>query len=113
MPGSVFTTDLIREKGPFFRVLHTTKRSQTAFMTVPPGEEAGPPEVHDDADQVFYVVEGVMRWKAWSKGEEAEPEAGEAGPGTVLVVPAGIRHHVASVGKEPLLFLTVYAPPEY
>jgi mannose-6-phosphate isomerase-like protein (cupin superfamily) len=36
-----------------------------------------------------------------------------AGPGTVVVIPAGTLHHVRSVGTVPLFFLTVYAPPEY
>jgi mannose-6-phosphate isomerase-like protein (cupin superfamily) len=92
-------------RGEFFRVLQETARSQTAVMTVAPGQDAGPEETHD-ADQIVYVVEG-----------EAEMRIGEercvAGPGTLVTIPAGTLHHVRSVGTVALFFLTVYAPPEY
>ena len=92
-------------RGDFFRVLQETERTQTAVMTVAPGEDAGPEETHA-ADQIVYVVDG-----------EAELRLGAelltAGPGTLVVIPAGTRHHVRSVGPRPLFFLTIYAPPEY
>lgn len=113
MTGPVATFDIGAEKGPFFKILHTTARSQTAVMTVPAGEAAGPAEVHPDSDQVFHVLEGRMKWRVWTNGSDASPEEGEGGPGTILVVPAGIRHWVASLGDMPLFFLTVYTPPEY
>jgi mannose-6-phosphate isomerase-like protein (cupin superfamily) len=92
-------------RGVFFRVLQETARSQTAVMTVAPGQDAGPEETHE-ADQIVYVIEG-----------EAELRIGKercvAGPGTLATIPAGTPHHVKSVGTTALFFLTVYAPPEY
>ena len=92
-------------RGVFFRVLQETARSQTAVMTVAPGRDAGPEEIHG-ADQIVYVIEG-----------EAELRIGKercvAGPGTLATIPAGTPHHVKSVGTTALFFLTVYAPPEY
>ena len=44
-------------RGEFFRVLQETARSQTAVMTVAPGQDAGPEEIHA-ADQILYVIEG-------------------------------------------------------
>ena len=41
-------------RGDFFRVLQETERSQTAVMTVAPGQDAGPEETHA-ADQILYV----------------------------------------------------------
>ena len=43
--------DVNAHRGEFFRVLQQTKRSQTAVMTVPPGQDAGPAETHR-ADQI-------------------------------------------------------------
>lgn len=92
-------------RGEFFRVLQETARSQTAVMTVAPGQDAGPAEIHA-ADQILYVIEG-----------QADVRIGEercgAGPGTLVTIPAGTLHHVRSAGPVPLFFLTVYAPPEY
>ena len=77
-------------RGEFFRVLQETARSQTAVMTVAPGQDAGPEETHA-ADQILYVIEG-----------EADVRIGEeraaAGPGTLVTIPAGTLHHVRSVG---------------
>lgn len=92
-------------RGAFFRILQETARTQTAVMTVEPGKDAGPEETHD-ADQIVYVIEG-----------EAEVRLGaeqlRAGPGGLVLIPAGTLHHVRSVGRVPLFFLTVYAPPAY
>src|SRR5207245_4735180 len=49
--------DALAHRGRFFRVLQQTERSQTAVMTIAPGEDGGPEEEHD-GDQIVYVVEG-------------------------------------------------------
>jgi mannose-6-phosphate isomerase-like protein (cupin superfamily) len=92
-------------RGQFFRVLQETARSQTAVMTVAPGQDAGPEETHA-ADQIVYVIEGQAAVRVGT--DELTVEAG-----ALVVIPAGTRHHVRSVGTVPLFFLTVYAPPEY
>jgi mannose-6-phosphate isomerase-like protein (cupin superfamily) len=97
--------DTTKHRGEFFRVLQQTARSQTAVMTIAPGQEAGPVETHH-ADQIVYVIEG----EAVIKVEEDERRTG---PGGLVMIPAGARHHVRNPGREPLFFLTVYAPPEY
>jgi mannose-6-phosphate isomerase-like protein (cupin superfamily) len=97
--------DVTAHRGQFFRVLQQTPRSQTAVMTIGPGEEAGPAETHH-ADQIVYVIEG----------EALITVAGEqrrTGPGSLVTIPAGAEHHVRNPGRGPLFFLTVYAPPEY
>ncbi len=92
-------------RGAFFRVLQETAASQTAVMTVAPGQDAGPEEEHA-GDQIVYVLEG-----------EAEMRIGAerlvVGPGALVTIPAGTRHHVRNAGATPLFFLTVYAPPVY
>jgi len=41
-------------RGRFFEVLQQTERSQTAVMTIAPGEDGGPEEEHA-GDQILYV----------------------------------------------------------
>jgi mannose-6-phosphate isomerase-like protein (cupin superfamily) len=97
--------DVTRYRGEFFRVLQQTDRSQTAVMTIAPGEDAGPEETHR-ADQIIYIVEGdaLMR---------VEDEERRAAAGSLVMIPAGARHHVRNAGRAPLFFVTVYAPPAY
>ena len=102
---SMDIVDVNAHRGPFFRVLQRTARSQTAVMTIAAGEEAGPPETHD-ADQIVYVIEGEA---LITVGDERR----RTGPGTLVMIPAGVRHHVRNPGRLPPFFLTVYAPPEY
>ena len=92
-------------KGQFFRVLQETSRSQTAIMTIAPGADAGPEEVHE-GDQIIYIVEGEAVVRLDGKEHRA-------GQGALLTIPARTRHHVRNPGKISLFFLTVYAPPEY
>jgi mannose-6-phosphate isomerase-like protein (cupin superfamily) len=97
--------DVRRHRGRFFQVLQQTARSQTAVMTVPPGQDGGPEETHA-ADQIVYVIEG----EALLRVGETEYRVR---PGHCALIPAGTLHHVHSSGAAPLFFLTVYAPPEY
>jgi mannose-6-phosphate isomerase-like protein (cupin superfamily) len=97
--------DVNAHRGEFFRVLQQTKRSQTAVMTVAPGQDAGPAETHR-ADQIVYVIEGEA---VITVGDDER----RTGPGSLAMIPAGARHHVRNPGRTPLFFLTVYAPPEY
>jgi mannose-6-phosphate isomerase-like protein (cupin superfamily) len=97
--------DATAHRGAYFRVLQQTERSQTAVMTIAPGEDAGPSEEHA-GDQIIYVVEGeaVVRIAAREH---------RAGPGALVTIPAHTRHSVRNSGRTPLFFITVYAPPAY
>ena len=97
--------DVGRYRGRFFQVLQQTERSQTAVMTIEPGEEAGPEEVHA-GDQVLFVLEGEAAARVGATEHQV-------GAGSCVMIPAGTRHHVRNVGAAPLFFPTVYAPPVY
>lgn len=113
MAEPAYRGELKDAKGKFFAVLHTTPRTQVATMTVAAGQEAGPPEVHAGEDQVFLFLEGEAEVKVWDRGAGQEPRRERVGPGAVVVVPAGMRHGVRSMGPEALFFFTVYGPPAY
>jgi mannose-6-phosphate isomerase-like protein (cupin superfamily) len=49
--------DTFDYRGRCLEVLQQTERSQTAVMTVGPGQDAGAEERHP-GDQVVYVIEG-------------------------------------------------------
>ena len=102
---STTMVDINRFRGRFFEVLQETDRSQTAVMTIAPGRDAGPEEIHD-ADQIIFVVDGEAEV---SVGGEAHRGA----TGACVLIPAGVRHYVKNAGASPLFFLTVYAPPAY
>src|SRR5439155_1173439 len=57
--GAPEVVDALAHRGQFFRVLQQTERSQTAVMTIAPGEDGGPPEEHA-GDQIVYIVEGEV-----------------------------------------------------
>ncbi len=92
-------------RGEFFRVLQQTAHSQTAVMTIAPGEDGGPEEEHA-GDQVVYVVEGEALLTIAGKEHRALA-------GSLAMIPARTRHHVKNPGQTPLFFVTVYAPPAY
>jgi len=54
-------------------------------------------------DQVFYVLEGTMSL-------EIDGGAHEAGPGTLVVFPAGVPHRNWNAGSEPTVHLALNVP---
>jgi mannose-6-phosphate isomerase-like protein (cupin superfamily) len=112
MPDQTYWGRVEDHKGAFFRVLHSTSRSQVGMMTVPAGQEAGPPETHA-ADQVFLILEGAAQAKVWTGGKDRPPVEKRLDVRGILVVPSGVQHWVKSLGPGDLVFFTVYAPPAY
>ena len=92
-------------KGAFFKVLAGTDLSQVAAMTVEPGNDSGPEEIHS-GDQIVYVVESEAR--VTLNGEEGRMHAGD-----IVIIPKGAKHHIYNNGAMPLFFITMYAPPQY
>ena len=60
--------------------------------------------VHDRADKLYLVLEGRGTF-------EVGAERITAGSGQLVPVPAGVSHGVRNDGSEPLVVLTVLAPP--
>jgi mannose-6-phosphate isomerase-like protein (cupin superfamily) len=90
----------------FFRhVLATGEYTQVVVMSIPPGEDIGE-EVHEDTDQVLYLVEGTGR--VTLDGESSELAAGD-----LVLVTAGTRHNVETVGETALKIITTYSPPHH
>ena len=92
-------------KGDFFKILSETQLSQVGVMTIAPGKDSGPEEVHS-GDQLVYIVEGEAEVEV--NKEKAVMKAGD-----VVIIPKGAQHHIYNSGDEPLFFLTVYTPPQY
>ena len=61
------------------------------------------PHSHD-FEQLVYILQGRVRFHL---GDEAH----ELGPGSMLVVPAGVRHYMEILGDEVVLNLDVFSPP--
>ena len=63
-----------------------------------PFDEAPPLHVHDDQDELFYVLEGRIRFQ---RGEERL----SAGAGELVVLPQGVPHGFRVVSPEGARFL--------
>ena len=97
--------DKAKENVTFRTVLFTGDKSQLAIMSLGPGEGIGE-EVHDDVDQLLYLVKGSG--VAVIDGKEVGLEKG-----AIFCVPKGTRHNVKNLGDEPMKLFTVYAPPQH
>lgn len=97
--------DTKKHKGEFFKILETTENSQTAVMTIEPGEDSGAHGIHP-GDQVIYCIEG--------KGEiEIKEEKHPIKEGEFLTIPAKTKHKGYNTGEKDFFFITIYAPPAY
>ncbi|HEV7403418.1 MAG TPA: cupin domain-containing protein [Chthoniobacteraceae bacterium] len=95
------------ENDDWFKVLQTTKLSQTAVMNLAPGQASGDEaEAHEESDQVLYVVEGEVT--AEIAGETGTLRAGEG-----VTIPAGVKHRFVNETRAPVRTFNVYTPPAY
>lgn len=91
----------------FFKVLQTGKRTQTAMMTLQPGEESGPMgNDHPQSEQVLFVVRGQLVAEIGTKRRTLK--AGDS-----VHVPLRARHRFVNKSKRPAVTFNVYAPPAY
>jgi mannose-6-phosphate isomerase-like protein (cupin superfamily) len=105
MKGYVANIEALALANENFReVLYTTQNSQLVLMSLREGEEIGE-EVHD-VDQFFRVESGT--------GEAIlEGISHTLGDGSVVVIPAGVRHNIINTGVAPLKLYTLYMPPHH
>ncbi len=103
----MFNKDILAltKANTFFRQeLATHRFSQLVVMSIEPGEDIGM-EVHD-LDQILVFIEG--------EGEAVlDGETGAIGPGSLVIVPAGVEHNFTNTGTGPLKLFTIYAPAEH
>lgn len=97
----------INKAREWFEVLQTTEKSQTAMMTLGPGDSTGDKaEAHKKSEQVLLMLEG-----------ELMGEVGDERPalrkGDVIIVRAGVKHRFTNRGNKPAVTFNVYAPPAY
>jgi mannose-6-phosphate isomerase-like protein (cupin superfamily) len=89
----------------FVHVIHTGSHAQIVVMTLPPQDETGD-EVHEDADQLIVIVDGM--------GEARVGEYSlDVRPGDLVFVEAGTRHGIVNRAAIPLRLITVFSPPAY
>lgn len=90
-----------------FNVLHTTGRSQTAVMTLEPGEgSSDEPSTHPQSDQVLIVLEGEVC-------AEIGSESAVLREADTITVPAGTAHRFRNLSGDRAVTFSVYAPPAY
>lgn len=97
----------IRESAEDFHLLETTGRTQTASITLKPGEDSGEGvNFHPHSDQTIVMLEGELVAEV---GEETEVlKVGQS-----LIIPAGVKHRLHNDGDQTAFAFSVYAPPAY
>ena len=97
----------IHDKDSFFQVLQTSRKTQTATMTLAPGKSSGPKgNEHPKSEQVLLVLEGELL-------AEIGKEKTTLRKGDVVIVPAKVAHRFTNKAASPAKTFNVYAPPAY
>jgi quercetin dioxygenase-like cupin family protein len=76
--------------------------SEAFFVVLEPGE-APPRHTHHEAEQVFFVLEGMAELRIGVDGTERYPLR----PGDFVRTPPGVPHQVACLGDERFVYLSV------
>jgi mannose-6-phosphate isomerase-like protein (cupin superfamily) len=94
-------------RGSFFKVLQTSRKTQTAMMTLAPGKSSGPRgNEHPKSEQTLLVLEGELL-------AEIGREKTTLRKGDAVIVPPGAEHRFINHGGSPAVTFNVYAPPAY
>lgn len=88
------TNDLVVDRA-------ASQTSEVFLVTLNPGE-APPLHKHDDAEQVFYILEGEGTLRTGAD-EGLHPVQ----PGDVVRIPPTIFHSIQCTGKQPLKYLAI------
>ena len=97
----------IKDASEWFKVLQTSKRTQTAMMTLAPGDKTGrKAEAHKKSDQVLLMLSGKL---SGTVGRESV----SLKKGDVLLIRAGTPHRFENRGRQRAVTFNVYAPAEY
>ena len=92
------------ENDNFRKVLYTDKNSQLVLMSLLPGEDIGE-EVHD-VDQFLRVEKGL--------GVAVLNDIShDLTDGSVIIVPAGVKHNIVNSDKGSMKLYTLYMPPHH
>jgi mannose-6-phosphate isomerase-like protein (cupin superfamily) len=97
----------IKDGKEWFEVLQTSKRTQTAMMTLAPGDATGrKAEAHEKSDQVLLMLSGEL-------SGTVGPESVSLKKGDILLIRAGTPHRFSNPGRQKAVTFNVYSPPEY
>ena len=97
----------IGDASEWFDVLQTAERTQTAMMTLKPGDETGSQaEAHEKSDQVLLMLDGEL-------SGEVDNERPSLKKDDVIIIPAGTKHRFVNRGTKPAVTFNVYSPPAY
>ena len=96
-----------KEATEWFEVLQTSKRTQTAVMTLAPGKKTGrKAEAHKKSDQVLLMISGKLSGTVGSETVSLKK-------GDILLIHAGTPHRFVNSGRQRAVTFNVYSPPEY
>ncbi len=97
----------ITDATEWFQVLQTSRRTQTAMMTLSPGQATGrKAEAHEKSDQVLLVLSGKL-------SGTVGPETVSLKKGDILLIRSGTPHRFRNSGRQRAVTFNVYSPPEY
>ena len=68
--------------------------------------EITPLHIHPDAEEAFYVLDGLV--EVWADGVVSE-----ASTGSFIVVPRAVPHGLRRLSSEPVRMLTLVSPPGF
>src|SRR5687768_3857240 len=92
--------DMARKNTYFRQEVETGDLTQIVIMSLPPGGEIGM-EVHEDTDQVLYILDGTGR--VILDGQESDLAAND-----IVLVHKGTRHNFVNGNNGEMKIITTY-----
>ena len=91
-------------EGVVFNVAITDKIS-AGLLKIPAGQQAGYDKGHPNADEIFYIINGIAKVHFPVSGKAEQVEKGK-----FILMPRGLPHLVENVGEDEVILLWACAP---
>ena len=100
-----------KENNTFRTALWTGNKLQLTLMSLRPGENIDL-EVHPHTDQFLRIEQGVGVTQMGRSRDNLSFQQ-FVGPGSAIVIPAGMWHNLTNTGQMELKLYSIYAPPNH
>lgn len=92
------------ENDNFRKVLYTSANGQLVVMSLQPQEDIGE-EIHD-VDQFLRIEKGTGKTILNDISQDISD-------GSVVIVPAGVKHNIINTGADSMKLYSLYMPPHH
>ncbi|CAM2856541.1 cupin domain-containing protein [Erysipelothrix tonsillarum] len=111
-PSIFQIADLARQNDRYRTTLWTGEHVQVTLMSIPSGGGDVGLEIHDNEDQILFIVEGTGYVEMGYEKDNLTIQQ-EAHEGAMVIVPVNTWHNIKNAGDTTMKLFSIYSPVKH